>query len=89
MHPLRNIFNKITWATRERAGNYVIYFIHRGAPADTRQINASVITKVGPSWFTYATPESEETLIPFHRVRKIVNVQTGQTIWVSRAREVD
>ncbi len=52
-----------------------------------REINASLITKVGPSWFTYATAESEETLIPFHRVMRIVNVQTGQVIWISRARK--
>ncbi len=87
MHPLRNIFKKITWDARERAGNYVIYFIHRGVPGDMREINASLITKVGPSWFTYATAESEETLIPFHRVIRIVNVQTGQAIWISRARK--
>jgi uncharacterized protein (UPF0248 family) len=89
MHPLRNVFNKIVWETGERSGNYVVYFIHRGAPRDTREINASLITKVGPSWFTYATAESEETLIPFHRVRRIVNVQTGQAIWISRAHKID
>jgi uncharacterized protein (UPF0248 family) len=89
MHPLRNVFNKIAWETRERNGNYVVYFIHRGAPGDTREINASLITKVGPSWFTYVSAESEETLIPFHRVRRIVNIQTGQTIWISRAHGID
>ena len=89
MHPLRNVFNKITWETRERAGNYLIYFIHRGAPEDTREINASVITKVGASWFTYVSSESEETLIPFHRVKKIVNAKTGQTIWIARTRKAD
>jgi len=89
MHPLRNVFNKITWDTRERAGNYLIYFIHRGAPEDTREINASVITKVGASWFTYASSESEETLIPFHRVKKIVNAKTSQAIWISRTHKAD
>jgi uncharacterized protein (UPF0248 family) len=88
MHPLRNVFNKITYDTRERAGNYVICFVHRGVPGDTREINASLITKVGPSWFTYATAESDETLIPFHRVRRIVNLRTGQVIWISRARRI-
>jgi uncharacterized protein (UPF0248 family) len=87
MHPLRNVFNKITYDTKERAGNYVVYFVHRGVPGDTREINASVITKVGPSWFTYATAESDETLIPFHRVRRIVDLRTGQAIWISRTRE--
>jgi uncharacterized protein (UPF0248 family) len=87
MHPLRNVFKKITWDARERAGNYVIYFIHRGVPGNTREINVSLITKVGPSWFTYARAESEETLIPFHRVIRIVNVQTGQVMWMSRARK--
>jgi uncharacterized protein (UPF0248 family) len=88
MHPLRNVFNKITYEARERAGNYVVYFIHRGVPGDTREINASLITKVGPSWFMYVTAESDETLIPFHRVKRIVNLRNGQTIWTSRARRI-
>jgi len=87
MHPLRNIFNKMTWDKRERVDNYLVYFTHRGIPGDTRSINASLITKVGPSWFTYASEESEETLIPFHRVKRIVNIRTGKSIWTSRARE--
>ena len=88
MHPLRNVFNKITYDTRERAGNYVVYFVHRGVPGDTREISASLITKVGPSWFRYATAESDETLIPFHRVRRIVNLRTGEVMWISRARRI-
>jgi uncharacterized protein (UPF0248 family) len=89
MHPLRSIFNKIAWDTREHAEDYAVYFIHRGVPGDTRQIKASLITKVGPSWFMYATVGSEETLIPFHRVYRIVNVRTGHAIWMSRTRRAD
>jgi len=89
MHPLRNIFNKITWDNREHAENYVIYFTHRGVPGDTRRINAGLITKVGPSWFTYATAELDETLIPFHRVKKIVDLQTGRSVWTKRVRKSD
>ena len=89
MHPLRSILNKMTWDGRERTENYVVYFVHRGVPGDTRKINASLITKVGPSWFMYATAESDETLIPFHRVRRIVNVQTGKLIWTKRVRKSD
>jgi len=84
MHPLKNIFNKITWDRRERAENYVVYFTHRGVPGDTREINASLITKVGRSWFTYATADSDETVIPFHRVRRIVSLETGKVIWSSK-----
>jgi len=86
---LRSILNKMTWDKRERAVDYAVYFTHRGVPGDTRKINASHITKVGPSWFMYATAESDETLIPFHRVRRIVNVQTGKSIWTKRVRKND
>ena len=86
MHPLRSILNKMTWNAKERAEDYVVYFIHRGVPGDTRAINASLITKVGPSWFMYAAADSDETLIPFHRVRRIVNVKTGKLIWTKRVR---
>jgi uncharacterized protein (UPF0248 family) len=87
MHPLKNIFNKMVWDKRERAENYVVYFTHRGVPDDTRKINASTITKVGPSWFRYADTESDETLIPFHRVKRIVNIQIGKSIWTKRSRK--
>jgi len=86
MHPLRSILNKMTWNARERAEDYVVYFIHRGVPGDTKSIKASLITKVGPSWFMYAAADSDETLIPFHRVRRIVNVKTGKLIWTKRVR---
>jgi uncharacterized protein (UPF0248 family) len=86
MHPLKNVFNKMIWDARERTEDYVIHYVHRGVPGDSRHINASSITKVGASWFTYATPESDETLIPFHRVTRIVNVRTGKTVWVSKSR---
>lgn len=89
MHPLRSILNRMTWDKRERVEDYVVYFTHRGVPGDTRMINASLITKVGRSWFTYAAAESDETLIPFHRVRRIVNVQTGKAIWRKRVRKSD
>jgi uncharacterized protein (UPF0248 family) len=89
MHPLRSILNKMTWDKRERVEDYVVYFTHRGVPGDTRKINASLITKVGTSWFMYAAADSEETLIPFHRVRRIVNVQTGKPIWTKRVRKND
>jgi uncharacterized protein (UPF0248 family) len=89
MHPLRNLFNKLSWDKREKAENYVIHYTHRGAPHDTRAIRASAVTKVGASWFTYAAGESEETLIPFHRVQRIVNTKTGRSIWTSRSKEHD
>ena len=89
MHPLKNVFNKLSWDKREKAENYVIYYTHRGAPNDTRAIKASAVTKVGASWFTYATGESEETLIPFHRVQRIVNTKTGRSIWMSRSKKHD
>jgi len=87
MHPLRNILNKMTWDKRESAKNYLVCFTHRGAPGDMCEINASLIRKVGASWFTYVTSESDETLIPFHRVRQIINLQTGDSIWTSRKRK--
>lgn len=87
MHPLRNILNKMTWDRREDAKNYDVYFIHRGDLEDTRKINASLIRKVGRSWFTYTSGESDETLIPFHRVKRIVNVETGRAIWTARPRK--
>jgi len=85
VHPLKNVLNKLRWDQRERADEYLITYRHRGAPNDERQVRASNIRKLGNSFFTLAgESDSEETIIPFHRVLEIRNLQDDVIIWRSR-----
>jgi len=84
VHPLKNVLNKLRWDQRELADEYLITYRHRGAPNDIRQVRASNIRKLGNSFFTLADEsDSEETIIPFHRVLEIRNLQ-DVVIWRSR-----
>jgi len=83
MLPLKNIFNKIFWDERVDRIDFVITFVHRGAPSDSKTITASQIRQVGRSWFTYSQ-QDQETLIPMHRILTVENVRTGEILWRKR-----
>jgi len=83
-NPLKNVFNKIFWDKRENPSDYSVTFIHRGAPGDIKGISASLIERVGASWFTYSSGEGEPTVIPFHRIVEIKNVKSKEVLWRSR-----
>lgn len=85
VHPLKNVLNKLRWDQRERVDEYLITYRHRGAPNDIRQVRASNIRKLDNSFFTLADEsDSEETIIPFHRVLEIRSLQEDVVIWRSR-----
>jgi len=85
VHPLKNVLNKLRWDERERADQYLITYRHRGAPDDAKQVRASKIRRLGNSFFTLADEfDSEETIIPFHRVIEIRNLQEDVVIWKDR-----
>jgi len=83
MLPLKNIFNKIFWDSRVDKQDYFITFVHRGAPSDEKTIPASIIKRVGKSWFSYED-RGEETMIPMHRVITVKNMKTGTVLWRKR-----
>jgi len=87
LHPLRRILNRLVWDRRENPADYEITFVHRGAPDDRRSINASEITQVGSSSFTYSSGDEGETVIPFHRVISLINRESGSVLWRSRKHE--
>jgi uncharacterized protein (UPF0248 family) len=80
MHPLRNILNKLIWSGENNLKDYIILYIHRGAPGNSKSLSASSIIKISGSWFSFKEGE-EEKIIPFHRVTLIVNLKTGELLW--------
>ncbi len=87
VHPLRNILNRLRWSETEQADDYEITYRHRGAPGDVRKIRARTIERIAKSYFTMKTGNSvnsEEVVIPFHRVLEIRKLTDGSLIWVKK-----
>jgi uncharacterized protein (UPF0248 family) len=63
--------------------DYVITYIHRGAPSDEKTIPAEIIKQVGKSWFTYEE-QGQDIIIPMHRVIMLMNMKTGEVLWRKR-----
>jgi len=64
----RDVLNELKWHHRKDLDESEIWYIHRGAPEDTKIINGDEIKKIGRS-FMY----TEYGMIPFHRILKIVH----------------
>ena len=63
----RAVLNKLKWTEGLGLEKAEIWYVHRGAPDDTKIIMGSAIMELGSSFF-----RSEEATIPYHRIFKIV-----------------
>lgn len=79
---MKNLFNHIIWGC-EDPENFEIIYEDRGSKGDRAVTYGNEVVKVGGSWFIAFTGNSE-ALIPFHRVRTIRNMKTGEVLWRSR-----
>lgn len=61
----RFILNEIKW--RYDLGRCKVYYIHRGAPGDTRIIDGNAIIRMDRSFFIL----DEDVHIPYHRIFRI------------------
>jgi uncharacterized protein (UPF0248 family)/sugar phosphate isomerase/epimerase len=74
----RDVLNKLTWDRRFNISNYAVVFVHRGAPHDLKVIKASAIRRIERSFFII----EEDTMIPFHRIRVIRELRSGEDIYI-------
>lgn len=65
MATAKEMLNKIKWTGKDFS-KLEIWYLHRGAPNNTKIISGSEILKLGKSFF-----ELPEATIPYHRIRKI------------------
>jgi uncharacterized protein (UPF0248 family) len=63
----RAVLNKLKWTEGISLENAEIWYVHRGAPDDTKIIMGGDIRELGSSFF-----QTEEATIPYHRIFKIV-----------------
>ncbi|MDD2665497.1 MAG: RNA repair domain-containing protein [Methanocellales archaeon] len=82
-HP-RELLNEIKWRDLDLS-RCDIYYIHRGAPKDTKVLHGDKIGEIGKSFLTFNNipPDSEgrapSVMIPYHRIFRIT--YEGQTIY--------
>jgi uncharacterized protein (UPF0248 family) len=63
----RNILNELKWKTGCSLDEAEIWYVHRGAPNDTKIISGKDIVKLHKSFM-----ESTKAMIPYHRIFKII-----------------
>lgn len=62
----REVLNRLKWMEGESLEEATVWFIHRGAPGDSKNIPGSSIRALDKYYF-----ETDEAAIPYHRVLRI------------------
>jgi uncharacterized protein (UPF0248 family) len=71
----RDVLNRLKWKEGENIGEASIFYVHRGAPGDSKEVSGADVVKLERFCFELATG----TCIPYHRVYKITH--RGKTVF--------
>jgi len=72
----KDILNELKWKENLNLEKAEIWYIHRGAPNDTKIISGKEVVKLGKSFM-----QTNTAMIPYHRVFKIVNY--GKDLYIT------
>jgi uncharacterized protein (UPF0248 family) len=72
MPDIRDILNEIKWT--KNIEKIEIWYLHRGAPNNTKKVTGADIVSVGRSFL-----ETSNATIPYHRITKVL--YEGETIF--------
>lgn len=64
---VRDAFNELKWRKKFDLDKAVIWYIHRGAPNNTKIISGNEILSIERSFI-----ETTTAMIPYHRIFKII-----------------
>ncbi len=67
MNRSRDILNELKWRKKFVFNDVRIYYIHRGAPKNTKIITGNEIISIGKTFL-----QTIKALIPHHRIFKII-----------------
>jgi len=67
MPNLRNILNELKWRKKFDLDKAKIWYVHRGAPNNTKIIYGNEILSIEKSFI-----ETTTSMIPYHRIFKII-----------------
>ena len=63
----RDILNKLKWKQEYDFSQVEIWYLHRGAPQDTKIITGKNIQNIGKTFM-----DTSSATIPYHRIMKII-----------------
>ncbi|ABR55195.1 Protein of unknown function DUF504 [Methanococcus vannielii SB] len=72
---LKELINRLLWHPKSSPKDYVIIYLHRGAPDNKKSISVNNII-INDSFLVF-----NETHIPFHRILEIKNLKTGEILY--------
>ncbi len=75
----REVLNRLKWTEGESLDDATVWYIHRGAPGDSRKIDGACIRSLDRFYF-----ETDEAAIPYHRILRID--YRGETLFEKDAR---
>ena len=78
---IHELLNNIKWNPKMENTKYIIRYIHRGEKREYKEVNSEIIKSVHRSYFTYINENGEETLIPYHRILRIINMENNEVIY--------
>ncbi len=71
----RDVLNRLKWKEGENLAEAVIFYVHRGAPGDSKAVSGADIVKLDGFCFELSTGGC----IPYHRVYRIT--YRGETVF--------
>ena len=74
MKTAREVLNELKWRKDRDFSKVHIYYVHRGAPNDTKELEGWAITGLDQLFF-----HTDEADIPYHRIFRIT--YDGQTVF--------
>ena len=89
---IRDYFNKLLWDSKSNKirKEIDIIYINRGVPGNQIRINYNEIIKIYPDKFKYFDSISEiYKIIPYHRIKKILNTKTEEIIYKKKTLDND
>lgn len=80
----QDFFNRLKWdrSYADKRDEFEITYTHRGAPNDAITINYTDIEDIKHDGFVYRNERTGfNTFIPYHRIKKIENFITNETLY--------
>jgi uncharacterized protein (UPF0248 family) len=82
---LKDILNRIKWDDSYPPEEFQVTYTHRGVIGDQLTVYFTDISEIRSSWIIISD-NNDDTPIPFHRIIRVKNFVTGETLYEKRGR---
>jgi uncharacterized protein (UPF0248 family) len=79
----KEMLSKLRWDPSYAGIEYLVTYLHRGAPKNERTVKMSEIQEFLTSDFVILRPDGFDSYIPYHRILRI-EYEQGGLVWIKR-----